>query len=90
MGLKLVLYSTDCCHLCDIAKEILINNAQHLPVEIAEQDIAFSDELMNKYGTKIPVLKNEVNKDELCWPFNDMECVNWLNAQLHKSKKRPL
>lgn len=82
MKLKLVLYSTDCCHLCDIAKELLINNAQHLPVEIAEQDIAFSDELMSKYGTIIPVLKNEANKDELCWPFNEQKLTFWLNSQL--------
>lgn len=82
MRLKLVLYSTDCCHLCDIAKELLINTAQHLPVEIAEQDIAFSEELLGTYGLKIPVLENEITKEQLCWPFDEQKLVSWLSSQL--------
>ncbi|WP_194944259.1 glutaredoxin family protein, partial [Vibrio parahaemolyticus] len=50
----LTLYSTEGCHLCEMAFALVSQ------VGLAEQtdiiDIAFDDELFSRYGVTIPVL----------------------------------
>lgn len=60
-----ILYSTTFCHLCEDA-ELLLKQAklQWQTVEISEED-----ELLNLYSLKIPVLRNSITQQELCWPF---------------------
>lgn len=63
---KINLYSTEFCHLCDAAAEILVAagiNAQKI-------DIVDNDELMTEYGMRIPVLKRLDSGAELGWPFD--------------------
>lgn len=52
---RVVVYSRDECHLCDVAKDSLHKFAEWLP-EIEEIDIDDSPELIEKYGTEIPVV----------------------------------
>lgn len=60
------MYGTEYCHLCDEATAIL--DAANL---IARKiDIADNEELMAKYGTRIPVLTRADNGAELGWPFD--------------------
>lgn len=74
----LYLYSTPGCHLCEMAREIveplLVNYSLHLE----EVDIAESDELIERYGVKIPVLKSPLHLDELCWPFDRLQVQEFL------------
>lgn len=58
------LYGTACCHLCDEAEAVL----QSLGIHALHLDIADDDSLLEKYGTRIPVLRRA--GAELCWPFD--------------------
>ncbi len=59
------LFSTTACHLCDIAEGLLLEAG----VEFDKVDISDSDELFERYGVLIPVLKRPDGK-ELNWPFS--------------------
>ncbi|HUG20483.1 MAG TPA: glutaredoxin family protein [Planctomycetaceae bacterium] len=52
---RVVVYSREECHLCDVAKDSLHKFAEWLP-EIEEIDIDDSPELIERYGTEIPVV----------------------------------
>jgi len=64
--MKLVLYSTSHCHLCEQA-EVLLAQAG---VEAEHVDIVDDDVLLEIYGTRIPVVKRLDNGEELGWPFD--------------------
>ncbi|WP_081324514.1 glutaredoxin family protein [Vibrio crassostreae] len=76
----LTLYSTEGCHLCEMAFQLTeqLNISHHVNVV----DIAFDDELFSLYGVTIPVLKFESSdlsqSSELNWPFGLLELNDWL------------
>ncbi|MEQ8953775.1 MAG: glutaredoxin family protein [Gammaproteobacteria bacterium] len=66
---ELVLYTTVGCHLCDQAEAMLHSlRAQH-PFRLLTTDIANDEALMERYGMRIPVVRNEARAQELGWPF---------------------
>jgi glutaredoxin len=67
-SLKLVLYATTYCHLCEQAEAVL----QAIGVEAEHIDIAEDDALFEKYGVRIPVVKREDTGVELGWPFDEV------------------
>ena len=76
--MKLILYGTSACHLCDIAEQILIHcqeRGQGFSYE--KLDISESDTLFERYGERIPVLQNP-SGDELGWPFEPTDFAHWL------------
>jgi glutaredoxin len=68
--MKLVLYSTSHCHLCEQAEALLVQ----LGIEAAHIDIADNDGLLERYGARIPVVKRMDDGSELGWPF-DVEAL---------------
>ena len=60
------LYGTEFCHLCEQAEAVL----REIGIEADHIDIADDDELMEKYGIRIPVLKRLDTQAELGWPFD--------------------
>lgn len=68
------LYGTAHCHLCDEAEAIV----RQLGIEAVYVDIAGNDELQDKYGTRIPVLKRADSGGELGWPFDAAAVANFL------------
>lgn len=76
------LYSTSGCHLCDLAWDLLAPLITQLPLRLEEIDIAESDELIERYGVRIPVLKFEEGSEELGWPFDAHQAWNFLQAHL--------
>jgi glutaredoxin len=50
------LYSKDDCHLCEIAKEILVNIQQVHPFELKEVKIHEGDEQYERFKERIPVV----------------------------------
>jgi glutaredoxin len=64
--MNIKLYSTTCCHLCEEAEAIL----REIGIEADHVDIADDDELLEKYGIRIPVLKRVDTGAELGWPFD--------------------
>ena len=71
----LTLYSTDGCHLCEMAFDLVgkIGLAEHTHIV----DIAFDDVLFSRYGVTIPVLKYQ--DSELNWPFDLEPLKHWLD-----------
>jgi glutaredoxin len=78
---KVYLYSTVGCHLCEQAKVILWPVLLQYQFRLVEVDIADSDELIEQYGTRIPVLHINNNSRELNWPFTAQD-VDILFAEL--------
>jgi glutaredoxin len=68
--MKLVLYSTTFCHLCEQAESLLAQ----LGIQAGHIDIAEDDDLLERYGTRIPVVKRMGDSSELGWPF-DVEAL---------------
>ena len=76
----LILYSTGACHLCEQALELM----QPLLAEgcrVREVDISESDELFERYGILIPVLRREDSGVELHWPFDLEEVKDLLRGR---------
>jgi glutaredoxin len=65
--MKLVLYGTTYCHLCEQAEAVL----HAVGVDAEHIDIAEDDALLEKYGVRIPVVKREDTGAELGWPFDE-------------------
>lgn len=76
MSKTVVLYHTLGCHLCEKAKDLLWPFLSH-ELLLSEIDIAVSDELIERYGTKIPVLRL-AEGEELCWPFDKISLARFL------------
>lgn len=74
----LYLYTTPGCHLCELAWDILAPLVSCLPFRMEEVDIAESDELIEQYGIRIPVLKFADDKAELGWPFDTAQASFFL------------
>ena len=68
------LYGTTFCHLCEEAEAIL----HALGVEAEYVDIADDDELVEKYGVRIPVVQRMDTGAELGWPFDAAGVVGFL------------
>lgn len=75
-----ILYGTLGCHLCELAEAQLSAAMAQLrqAVDIECIDIADSDELLERYGTRIPVLRRARDQAELDWPFADNELLHFL------------
>ena len=63
----LILYQRDYCHLCDLALAAIA--AAHAPdfESVWVEDCA---ELEQRYGSRVPVLRDQVDGRELDWPFD--------------------
>ena len=75
--LSLILYQRDDCHLCDLALEVLA--AARLP----DFESVFIDEdesLEERYGVRVPVLRDVATGSELDWPFDAARLRQWLPA----------
>jgi hypothetical protein len=63
----LILYQRDYCHLCDQALAVLAE--AHAP-DFDSVWVDDSIELEQRYGTRVPVLRDERDGRELDWPFD--------------------
>ncbi|HYG12948.1 MAG TPA: glutaredoxin family protein [Methylophilaceae bacterium] len=80
MPIRLLLYGTSACHLCEQAAALLYAVARDNHLEWAEIDIADDERLLQRYGTVIPVLRCVDNGAELHWPFTAAEIRCWLSS----------
>lgn len=74
---RLTLFQRDDCHLCDLALEVLA--AARAP----EFDSVFIDDdevLEQRYGVRVPVLRDEGRGMELEWPFDVEQLRGFLRA----------
>jgi hypothetical protein len=68
MSIELILYSTSACHLCEQALA-LVQPLLGDGLRLREVDISDSQELFQRYGLLIPVLRLAGVDAELHWPF---------------------
>lgn len=68
--MELVLYTTEGCHLCEDAHELLLSVADRQPLQLQLQEIGDDDELVARYGIRIPVVLFP-DGSELGWPFTE-------------------
>lgn len=71
----LVLYQRDDCHLCDLALDVLA--AARAP-EFESVFIDGDDALEARYGTRVPVLRDDATGAELDWPFDAAAAARFL------------
>ena len=73
------LYSTAGCHLCEQAEELLQPFLRAGMMHLQIVDISFDDELVKRYGIRIPVLACEgaAGRQELGWPFDQAQVWSW-------------
>ncbi len=63
----LILYQRDYCHLCDLALAVL---AEARAPDFDSVWVDDSAVLEQRYGTRVPVLRDELADRELDWPFD--------------------
>jgi len=75
MIVNLSFYTTDGCHLCEEAKvllqQLLAQQPERFQIEVV--DIIESNDLVEQYGTRIPVVVREGDQQDLGWPFDYFE-----------------
>jgi hypothetical protein len=65
--MRLILFGTSGCHLCEQA-EVIVN--QCVPDGVETVDIAEQEQWQERYAARIPVLYDSESGRELGWPFD--------------------
>ena len=73
---RLILYSTQHCHLCEQALDLLLSQPGLRGVQLDVIDVASTDALMERYGPRIPVLR--LGDRELDAPFDRDDLARFL------------
>ena len=76
----LTLYTTAGCHLCDLAAGILQALTHQYQLTIVPTEIGDDDELVARYGIRIPVVQFPDNSD-IGWPFDQHDIEKKLHQQ---------
>ncbi|MDQ3286831.1 MAG: glutaredoxin family protein [Pseudomonadota bacterium] len=74
---RLILYQRDDCHLCDLALEVM---ASARAPEFESVFIDDDDGLEQRYGLRVPVLRDAARGVELDWPFDSAILLRFLRA----------
>ncbi|UTA49374.1 glutaredoxin family protein [Simiduia sp. 21SJ11W-1] len=80
--LTVTLLGTEGCHLCDDAEALVhqVLQARGVPYRLDHRDIADSNEGIEQYGLRIPVLVNQGR--ELDWPFSAEQLAVFISDQV--------
>jgi len=73
---RLILYSTAHCDLCDEAMDLLMSMPGLNGARLDVVDVANDERLMERYGEKIPVLRQ--GQAELAAPFTAEDLAHFL------------
>tara|TARA_B100000287_G_C20323195_1_gene658680 strand:- start:47 stop:304 length:258 start_codon:yes stop_codon:yes gene_type:complete len=81
--MALVLLGTEGCHLCEQAQALLLNLNGKIPCNLYLEDIAESEDMVARYGERIPVLKYEAEEGdmegpEIDWPFSEQDVLRFI------------
>lgn len=76
--MQLLFYTTAQCHLCELAESLLVNTSMPQPIPVEVIDIAQSEQLVARYGSRIPVLRRSDTSSELDWPFTHDQLLSFL------------
>ena len=76
--MELVLYGREECHLCEVARDLLVHCG--LAEQFVEADIEEDVNLLRVYCLRIPVLKDARSGSELDWPFDESQLIAFIHA----------
>ncbi len=76
----LFFFTTAGCHLCEIAQVVCESTLNPDFFIVHMVDIADDDALIEQYGLRIPVLKRQLNGEELNWPFDQQKLIEFLST----------
>ena len=76
--ISITLYTTAGCHLCELADAMLHELPTHQKIIVTPVEIGDDDELVERYGTSIPVIQFE-DDSTLNWPFTQQDIERKLN-----------
>jgi hypothetical protein len=76
MPINLYLYSTSHCHLCEVAHALILQVLKTPKLKIVE--ITDEEQLLVRYGLKIPVLQRQDTLAELNWPFSEADIAEFV------------
>ncbi len=79
-GPGFVLFQTLGCHLCEQALAVIDASRRLDRAALESIDIADDDDLLDRYGTRIPVLRRLDSGAELDWPFTSEEVARFLGT----------
>ncbi len=72
----LVLYTTEGCHLCERAEALLEELQASRNFTLQSVDISVDAALVDAYGMRIPVVRNQITGQEIGWPFQVADLLN--------------
>ncbi len=78
--LTLTLYTTSHCHLCEEAEAMLISIANDHDITWRSIEIAENNQLLESYGTTIPVIQVNGSNTEIKWPFGAEQILALIQA----------
>jgi hypothetical protein len=81
--MRVTLFTTEGCHLCEEAHELLLNVADNHNLQIDLCEIGDDDALVARYGIRIPVVQF-ADKDELDWPFNESDLKQIITSKINQ------
>lgn len=76
MSFAFHLYSSEGCHLCEIAHALCVESGIAAQTRII--DIVDDETLVEQYGIHIPVLKRLNDAQCLYWPFDKQELEQFI------------
>ncbi|MDG2141137.1 MAG: glutaredoxin family protein [Gammaproteobacteria bacterium] len=77
---SIMFFTTDGCHLCELAREMLKSLGESEDIAVEIQDISEAEVLVEKYGLLIPVLMDKETGKELRWPFDSHDITEWISC----------
>ena len=80
--MRLRLYGTDCCHLCEQMLRELEPWRQRHGFSLEWVEISGQEELEARYGTLIPVLEDAASGREIChYHLDERALSRWLTGR---------
>ena len=79
---EVVLYGRPGCHLCDEARELLLEIRERHPFTLVERDIESDDDLFRRYLERIPVIEID-GEERFELDFDHQAVRDALDAKVH-------
>lgn len=83
-----VLFGTDCCHLCEQAKDLL-NACESMrtgQIVVEQIDIVEHPQWFDKYSVHIPVFYHQQSQMELAWPFDQQALTIFIDNIVERNQ----
>ena len=78
--MRIQIFSTDGCSLCEKVIDKLFDLSIDHGLEIYVTDVSLDEELINRYGADLPVIK--MSEKILRSPFSDAELLELINQSI--------